>query len=228
MRTLVKAVSVSLVLIPLTATTVFAATSTGSNQNHIANAQSRFLNSYQKNEQREQVLLQQAQQIQNPNSTQYQGFVNTVDTQVASLLSSEKTLFDLGFTWGTDIKGRPNPTIVHEDQALKARLREDLVLEKKHPEKTPAQRRNLSKIRASITQLEHEIPRLNFLIKEATVIRTNSDAKYFSQNVSALMSNILNLQLDEIRVTKTWIASGKTSVTGSVYGTNANGQPSSN
>lgn len=213
MKSLSKLTATVLLLLPLSTTMAYAE-STSQTSAASATTQNHFVTVYQKNQQTEATLLQQAQPVQSANSTQYASFVNSVSAQVATLYASEQSLAQLGFTWGSAIKGTKNQNVTLQEEKLKTELKAEVHVADKSPDKTPAQKQTVKKLRVKIAQLNKAFTLLNANIHAVAKVDVNTDAKYFSQNVTSLQSTILGLQEDEIRVTKTWISSGQTSTSG--------------
>lgn len=220
MKSLTKMITTTLVLVATSSGSLaFADTSsTNASTNSAAVLAAKFDAQYQKNQQTENLLLQQAEKVQSAYSDRYATFVNSVKAEVGPMYASEQALTQLGFTWGNAIKGTPNAGLVKQERVLESRVKAIMASETKHKGKTPNDKRALAKARADVRTMESEIKHLNASLKASSNLTANSDAKYFAQNVTELRKSILGLQVDEIRVTKTWISSG-TNVTGSVYGT---------
>lgn len=189
----------------------FAATTTGATQN------TRFEARYQSNLKTETTLLQKAQQINNAHTANYAQFVTTVSAQVDTLYASEQALVQLGFTWGQAIRGNAYTGVIKQEKAFQAQLKKLTLEEEKHKAKNRQEILKIAKIRREIAMVKSEMNRINKLELSLKPLLVINESRYFDSNVSMLQRSILGLQQDEIRVTKTWIASGNTSVTGSVY-----------
>lgn len=231
MRHWSKAMAAVVVLLPLSAATVaYADTTSGTTTTSVTanptvktkvDPQMRFVAAYQKNEATEASLLAQATPIQNSESTAYAAFVNSTAAQVGTLYTSEQALAGLNTSWQSVSKSHTTGTLANEKNNLTKRLRN---LEKTTPKGKKASakyRSDVAKIKREVRMISKDLNRLNALVKAARRLRLDVAGGDFNANVNRLRTTILGLQHDEIQVTKAWIASGKASVTGSVYGTNA-------
>lgn len=213
MNLLGKVLTTSAITLMATSSIAFAdttatATTTASNA-----AQTRFVALYEANQQTEATLLSQAQKVQDTNSAQYANFINTVQSQVSSLYTSETTLAALKLTLTKTSDS--NTELRTQELALEKQLKSRIATAQGR--RGTAERQLVQKLRNQLSTLNKEIGRLNVEIKKASGQKNTADAQAYASHIASLRQTILGLQADEIRVTKMWIASGQ-STTGSVYG----------
>lgn len=234
MKTFGKIAGAAIILATLSAPTMAYADSTGTvsttstaSTTNSVSATTRFETEYQANQATEATLLQQAQQVQFSDSAQYSGIVTGIQSQVTALYAAEQVLTQLGVAWESTIKGGIASGLVKEEQALELRLKSSIAATHKSKVQaggrgkgnTRVEKANLAKARAEIAVLGKDLKQIDLHIRVLDRLRGNSNAKSFAQNVTGLRRTILGLQLDEILITKRWIAAEQATVTGTVYGT---------
>lgn len=230
MTRLTKCIAAAMILAPLATTMAYADTgsSSGSVTTTVSSTTSasttttpqvsHFDTEYQANQQTEAALLVQAQKVQSANSAKYATFVNSVQAQVSALYASEQALVQTELALKGTTPQPANQGLVQQEQSLYAQLKALVSEANQNPNKTRQNKQALRQAEAQIATIRKAIERLNVRLKAATSINVNPEMKSFANNIASLRAAILGLQADEIRVTKAWIASGQTSVTGSVYG----------
>lgn len=227
MKQITRAIATALLVIPMSAATfTYADSSSGTTNTNASagvstSAETKFMAQYQKNQQTEADLLQQAQQVQSANTAAYASAVTTLQAQIGTLYGSEQALAQLGLTLGNFTKLSPDQVLKKQEQGLEAKLKTMITQAGKNRQKTHHDKQQLAKARADMSKLKTEINHLNRLVQIVDRGHGNSGTRDFTKSVASLRQTILGLQNSEIRVTQSWIAADQQSVTGSVYGSSS-------